>query len=273
MKLLVQGDDYGFTKGVTYGILDAIDNGVLRNTGMFPNMPIAPWAAEQWKAKDRSQACLGIDFNIVSGPSAAGAKSVPSLVDDKGEFIRSGARLKDPRFQTEEGRREMFPYDEVYREIRAQYDRFVALLGRKPGYLHGHSLMHEHYNEAIRQVSQEEGVPYSMDIQQKYGFSSLFQKMPHGGIPKNPAATKKVFDPMEQLSKTPLENFMKYADEFLKEDYVSFGGHPGFVDAELMSLTTLSLERMRDHEAVTSPVLKKWVEDNGVELITYYDLY
>ena len=126
MKLLVQGDDYGFTKGVTYGILDAIDNGVLRNTGMFPNMPIAPWAAEQWKAKERPQACLGIDFNIVSGPSTAAPKSVPSLVDDKGEFIRSGARLKDPRFQTEEGRREMFPYEEVYREIRAQYDRFVA---------------------------------------------------------------------------------------------------------------------------------------------------
>ena len=39
MKLLVQGDDYGFTKGVTYGILDAIDNGVLRNTGLFANMP------------------------------------------------------------------------------------------------------------------------------------------------------------------------------------------------------------------------------------------
>ena len=65
---------------------------------------------------------------------------------------------------------------------------------------------------------------------------------------------------------------MKYADEFLREAYVMFGGHPGFVDAELMGLTTLSLERMRDHEAVTSPALKQWVEDNGVELITYYDL-
>ena len=32
-----------------------------------------------------------------------------------------------------------------------------------------------------------------------------------------------------------------------------------------MGLTTLSLERMRDHEAVTSPALKQWVEDNGVE--------
>ena len=34
MKLLVQADDYGFTKGVTAGIIDAIENGFLRNTGM-----------------------------------------------------------------------------------------------------------------------------------------------------------------------------------------------------------------------------------------------
>lgn len=267
MKLLVQGDDYGFTKGVTYGILDAIDNGVLRNTGMFPNMPIAPWAAEMWKAKDRSHACLGIDFNIVSGPPAADPKSVPSLLDGKGEFIRSGARLKDPRFQTEEGRREMFPYEEVYREIRAQYDRFVALMGRKPGYLHGHSLLHEHYKEAIIQLSQEVGIPYSQNIQDRYGFSSIFEFKTLTG------AGKKEFDPMDQLSKTPLEDFMAHADHFLQKDYAMFIGHPGFVDAQLMGLTTLSLERMRDHEAMTSPVFKKWIQDNGVDLITYYDLY
>lgn len=272
MKLLVQGDDYGFTKGVTYGILDAIDNGVLRNTGFFTNMPIAPWAAEQFKAKERPQACLGIDFNIVSGPPAADPALVPSLVDGRGEFIRSGERVKDPRFRTEEGRREMFPYDEVYRELRAQYDRFLTLMGRKPGYLHAHSLPHEHYLEAIGQLSREEGVPYSESTWAKYGFTSLRDKRPQGGMPKDPAAVKKAFDPMAQLNKTPLEDFMTYADEFLGADYVLFAGHPGFVDGALMGLTTLSLERMRDHEAVTSQVLRQWVEDNGVELITYYDL-
>ncbi|MCI9402323.1 MAG: ChbG/HpnK family deacetylase [Oscillospiraceae bacterium] len=268
MKLLTQGDDYGFTKAVTYGILDAIENGALRNTGFFTNMALAPWAAEQWKAKEFEKACLGIDFNIVSGPPAADPKSIPSLVDDKGEFIRSGVRIRDPRFQTEEGRREMFPYEEVYRELRAQYDRYVALMGCKPGYLHGHSLSHEHYREAIAQLVKEEGVPFSHDIQEKFGFISLHTLVGRTGL----ASTKKVFDPMDQLNKTPLENFMAHADEFLKAEYVNMGGHPGFVDAELMGLTTLSLERMKDHEAQTSPILKKWIADNGVELITYYDL-
>ena len=61
-KLLVQGDDFGFTKGVTYGIVDAIDNGILRNTGLFANMPSATLAVSFMK--DRPHVCFGIDFNI-----------------------------------------------------------------------------------------------------------------------------------------------------------------------------------------------------------------
>ena len=43
-KLLTQGDDFGFTRGVTLGIVDSIDRGVLRNTGLFTNMPSAEFA-------------------------------------------------------------------------------------------------------------------------------------------------------------------------------------------------------------------------------------
>ena len=37
-KILFQGDDFGFTRGVTLGIVDSIDRGVLRNTGLFANI-------------------------------------------------------------------------------------------------------------------------------------------------------------------------------------------------------------------------------------------
>ncbi len=269
MKLLTQGDDFGYTKAVTLGIIDAIDNGVLRNTGIFTNMPAAVLAAEYIRNNDK--ACFGIDFNIVSGPSVCDPKDIPSLVDEEGQFIRSGVRVKDERFKTKEGRIAMFPYEEVYAEIRAQYDRFIELTGKKPGYLHGHSLPHENYNKAIQQISEEEGIPYSGDIREKYGFKSIHEVMM--GPSFDPANVKKVFDPTDQLAKDPLGNVLKYADHLLSGEYATVGGHPGFVDEELMQLSTLSLERMKDHAMMVSPVFKKWIEDNGVELITYYDLY
>ena len=101
MKLLVQGDDFGFTRGVTLGIVDSIDRGILRNTGLFTNMPSAPFAVSFMK--DRPHVCFGIDFNLVSGPSVSDPKTIRHLVDDNGEFIRSGVRLKDPRFPARPG--------------------------------------------------------------------------------------------------------------------------------------------------------------------------
>lgn len=267
-KLLVQGDDFGFTKAVTYGIIDAIDNGVLRNTGLFANMPAAQLAASLMK--ERPQVCFGIDFNIVSGPSVSDPHTIPHLVDDQGQFIRSKDRIKDPRFQTEAGRREMFPFEETYREIRAQYDRFLELTGQKPGYLHGHSLQHENYTEAILRLSEETGVPYSQQIKASFEFKSLFdlRRVEH----KDPAKTKKVFDPLAQLHKNPWQDVLTHEAYLLSGDYIEIGGHPGFVDDELMNLTTLSLERIKDHAMMTSVEMFQWIEKHEIELITYYDL-
>ena len=39
MKLLVQSDDFGITPAVSCGILEAIKKGIVRNTGLFANMP------------------------------------------------------------------------------------------------------------------------------------------------------------------------------------------------------------------------------------------
>lgn len=265
MKLLVQGDDYGFTKAVTAGMLEGIDHGVITCSGLFANVPNAEEAAKFMK--ERPNFCWGIDFNLVAGPSCANPKDIPHLVDKSGNFIRSSVTVQDIRWQSEEGRRKMFPYEECYKEVRAQFDRFVKLVGKKPGYLNGHSIGHENLTEAIRQLSKEENILYSNDVCEEKDFVWAID------IKKNEATTKKVFDPMAQVNRNPLKYFMDHAEEYLKHEYVLAGGHPGYVDAELFNLTSLSIERCRDLEMFLSPILKQWIQDNDVELISYYDLY
>ena len=110
MRLLVQGDDFGFTRGVTLGIVDSIDKGILRNTGLFTNMPSASFATTFMK--DRPNVCFGVDFNLVAGKPVSNPKDIPHLVDDNGYFIKSGIRVRDVLWQSEEGRRQLFPKDE-----------------------------------------------------------------------------------------------------------------------------------------------------------------
>lgn len=263
MRLITKGDDYGFTKAVTLGIIEGIDNGILRNTGLFTNMPAAKLAAQLMKG--REFACFGIDFNLVSGPCVSNPKDIPHLVDENGWFIRSGIRIKDPRWQTEEGRREMFPAEEVYREIRAQFDRFVELTGENPGYLNGHSLSYETFREAIHQLSEETGVMFSNDIIEKLNIKRY-------GTRRSTASKNKTFDPLEQLNKPVLQYVLEDSEEMLKSEYGMIGGHPGYVDAELLSLTSLSLERVRDLEMLTVPEIKKLIEENNIELVTFAQL-
>ncbi|MBP5280421.1 MAG: ChbG/HpnK family deacetylase [Erysipelotrichaceae bacterium] len=265
-KILFQGDDFGFTRGVTAGIVDSIDRGVLRNTGLFANMPSAAYAVSFMK--DRPQACFGIDFNLVSGPSCADPKLIPHLVDDEGNFIRSGVRTKDERWKSVEGRAELFPYEEVRTEILAQYNRFIELTGRKPEYLHEHSISSENYRKVIHELSVSEDIPYSSEIWRKLDMNGPMEKLFNFSM----ASQKKVFDPADQLNKDTVEQFFSIADEMLSKELNAFCCHPGYVDADLLSLTTLSLERAKDAQMMMSEKVKKWIEDNNVELITYRDL-
>lgn len=262
MKLLVQADDFGFTRAVTYGIMDCIDLGVVRNTGLFVNMPCAQFAASFMK--DRPHVCFGIDFNIVSGPCCADPSQIPHLVDEDGNFIRSSQRMKDPRIKSEEGRNAMFPYEEVYCELNAQYQRFMELTGKKPGYLHEHSLPVENYVKAIRQISKETGVLFSEGAITKYDIAMWLHN--------TQGTMKKEFDPLSQLQVRPFDKVLQNEEYLLSHEYAMIGGHAGYVDETLLHLSSLSLERFKDAQMLMSEQLKEWIKEHDVELITYTDL-
>ena len=266
MKLLVRGDDYGFSRGCTLGMLDAKENGILTCTGLFTNMPECEHAISLMP--NYPDLCFGIDFNIVSGPCVADPKLIPTLVDKDGNFILSRIKYQDPRFQTEEGKAELWPKDEVRIELKAQYDKYVRLVGKKPEYVHTHSIGRTvpTYYETVAEIGHENDVIYSHEIQDKFGFYSI----PVG--PNNHFNVKK-FDLEAQLNLDMVKKVMDHADELLKHEYVIIGGHPGFLDQVLLSgITTLSIERVKDHAMCISPIIKKWVKDNNITLISYRDL-
>ena len=265
MKLLVQASDYGFTRASTYGVIDSIDLGLVRNTGLFVNMPTAKFAIDLLKT--RTNVCLGLDFNITNGPCVSNPQKIPHLVDKEGNFIRSSVRVKDPRFQTEEGRREMFPYQECLLEMNAQYQLFLKLTGKRPGYLHDHSLSHENYTDTIRQLSKEYRVPYTRDIQEKYHFGSLGKKM----YPEAFAMNKEI-DYEKQIAKNPEKIFWENINEVMQYEYFILSGHAAYIDADLLELSSCSIERCKDAALCMSPRLTKWIEEYQIELITYNDL-
>lgn len=259
MKLIVQSDDYGFTKGVTYATHDAIRNGIITCTGLFANMPAAKEAVEL--LKDCSDICLGIDINVVSGHPCEKPDAIPSLVNsDTGEFIRSSDRQKDPRWMKED----LYPYDEVCAETEAQIRTFIELTGgKKPEYIHGHSIGESsgNYKGALHDVGVRYGIPFTRDV-----WAAL-------GVVRMKGVQQKSFEIQDQITIDSEENALRQLEELKNEEYVRIGGHCGFVDYDLIRYSTFTVVRSKDYIMYTSDRIKKWIREHQVELITYRELY
>lgn len=265
MKMIIQADDFGITKGCTYGIIEGIENGLIRNSGLFTNMPASLFAAEYMKK--HPDFCWGIDFNVVCGDPVSDPSLINSLVDANGHFLKSGKIISNPEFASEEGRRKMFPYEQCYREVRAQYDRFVKLCGFKPKYLNGHSIMHENLIDAFRKVGEEEHLNITFDF---WGHFNM-HLAPVEKNDRSTASLNKTFDAQEQLNCHPVNGILENSEQCLGYEYMVIACHPGYLDPELLDYTSLSIRRIREYEMVTSPKLISWVSDNAVELIRYED--
>ena len=266
MKLISKGDDYGFTRGVTLGIVDSIKRGWLRNTGLFANSQWAEYAVGFMK--DCPEACFGIDINLVAGRPCADPKDIPDLVDENGFLIRSTVRVQNPDWKTVEGKNSMMTYHDAFIETQAQIKRFIELTGHKPGYVGGHSLSSPDSNRAMADAAHELGCVMYSDLVEKYSIV----RIPTSDYSK--ASKEKVFDPADQLAKNPLGYVLAHGEETLKLEYGIIGGHPGYIDDELLSgITTLSLERVKDAAMWMSPELDKWIKENNVEVIRFDSLY
>jgi len=264
MKLLFQSDDYGITEGVTCGILKGIREGLIRNTGLFVNMPSSKFAAQQIKCYP--ECCLGVDINLVAGYPISSADQIPNLVKASGEFYASGEiRAKSNLVSSESLFNEMdndpFPLDELLIEVENQVLKFIELVGEKPKYIHPHSMMTPNISTALEKIAEKYEVPFSFNAYKKYNFHWVTNTW-------NP----KTF-PVEQQIRTNVEgNVLNVISEILDYECSILICHAGFVDEDLLRCSTYTIIRAKDLLMACSPSLKAFIETNHVELITYDDL-
>lgn len=264
-RLLMQSDDFGMTDGVTDGIIKAIEFGLIRNTGLFVNMPASYRAIEKIKDKD---VCLGIDINYVCGKPVSKTEQVPHMVDEDGFFYSSGSMASKSKllkmddlglvstFETDP-----YPYEEILLETENQVKKFIEMTGQKPEYMHLHSLMSENCYRAAKEVSNRYGIIHSLDVMKK-----------HPLLPGTFGAVKG--DYLEaQMEYDVVGNLMDNALPSMSEDETRmFVCHCGYVDYDLFENTSLTLRRVKDLSAMTNAKLKEYIEKQGIEIITYGDL-
>ncbi len=257
MKLLVQSDDYGITVAQAVGCIDGIRNGLIRNTGLFVNMP---WSSQcvEWIYPYLDQIAFGIDLNSSTGNSLLGYEQVPSLCHEDGSFLTS---RENRALDNEENNYDHIIYDDLRCEFEAQIRRFTELTGRLPDYLHPHAYMTETTKKVISDLAEKYQRPFSIRfVEEKY--KEKYAK----------TTWVKMGEPSVQIQ-SDLKSFLLNDEAgFLKKDFGYLVTHCGYVDGTIMRISSFNLVRMKDLEALTSSEVRQWADDNQIELVNFREL-
>lgn len=146
MRVLVNADDFGLTKGVTDGIIQAHTHGIVNTTTLMMNGLAVDYAVQQ--AKKHPSLRVGIHLVLTWGKPIS--NHVPDLVDAEGnfKFTKRYTELDTPNLE------------QVDKEWRAQMDAFKAS-GLPLHHIDSHHHIHgwEPVKDIVVQLAQDYGVP------------------------------------------------------------------------------------------------------------------
>lgn len=242
MKLIVNADDFGMSRGVNLGIIEAHKNGIVTSTTLMVTMPEVEQAL--LLARDCPNLGIGLHLNCTLGKPLTDCKS---LIKDSGEFYK-------PR---ENPNQALFDEEEIYREFSAQYDLFVRQVGRKPTHLDSHLYAHQVYSKAkaaALRLANEKGIAIR-EFQAEGYEPTVF----YGDFKYKEGET--IAELMEKLvGDTPI----------LNSETVELMCHPAYVDNALFTMSTYTIGRIKELDILTSEEAKSFVKKNNIELINFY---
>ncbi len=161
-KLIIHADDFGMTRGVTEGILKAIQDGCVTSTSCLINFPASDAALEQAK---NLQIDLGWHINLTLGRPICDSREIPSLVQKDGTFYP----LLPFILRSFMGR---IRSEDVEKEIEAQHQKFSQhgiSLSHADGHQHVHIL--PIVRDVVARFVSEKKIPFVRIPRELGGFS------------------------------------------------------------------------------------------------------
>jgi chitin disaccharide deacetylase len=292
-RLIVNGDDFGMSRGITDGIILAQRYGFLTSASLMANMPAAEYALERM-AKKAPALGVGVHLNICRGRPVLPPSEVASLVDANGEFFPPAQMIGKLWRGTAFG-------IEIEAEFRAQI-RWLKERGVAPTHADSHHHMHIYPAAAgpFARALAAEGIhcaraPRCSVWPKKGPFEAAFWSSaggPHeGGLARrllvqgyrsalqgiffhglDMPASRISFLSCDRRNLAALGEQWKAAIEHLPAGTFELACHPGLFERGFSETDAIHEQREEELRWLTDREWLDAVERSGVQLITYADL-
>lgn len=241
-KLVINADDFGYSKGVNLGIIEAYRHGVVSSTTMMVNMPGAAHAA----ALALAHPGLGVGIHLVLDCGVPVHSNVPSLVDETGHFYKMEELLEKAETH------------DIEKELNAQIEKFFSF-GLSPTHLDGHH--HVHGQEKIFPIVQLLAKEYRLPIRKVSADAN------HSSNWLLNTTQTFLYDFYgDELTPTSLIDLVKKSIHFETAEIMC---HPAYIDEAVLMGSSYNVQRARELAILTDPEVKQVIEKNHIELVTY----
>ncbi len=251
-RLIINGDDFGYSHAVNLGIAESHVRGVLTSTTLMANMAGTDHAVKL--SKEMPNLDIGIHLTLTCGKPIL-EKSVNSLVKEDGYFYGLGDFEKGMVNIDE---------DELYSEWKAQIDRLYSL-GVKLSHMDSHH--HIHTFEKPAKIAKVLSGEYNLPIRNcnraknnsEINFLDLFN---YGVIRDMDTKYRTVREQcFEIIESKILENI-----EFEKSEVMC---HPAFLDSPLLEGSSFNVARIREVDILRDPYMKELISKYDIKLCNY----
>lgn len=247
MKLIMNADDFGLTRGVNFGIIDAYQSGIVRSTTLMPGGAAFEHAVSL--AKENPGLGIGVHLTLTYGkPILSGHKT---LTDAAGNFLKlSMVESRDYKADP----------SEVEKEYIAQIEKVLAA-GLKPTHLDSHH--HTHMLDI--------NLPIFFKMAEKYNLPVRLRNQEQRGQ-KTEIKCPEKFEESFFGDTVSLEYLQKILIESNKAASIEVMCHPAYVDEPLYKGSSYNLPRTKELSVLTSEEIKIFINENKIELTNFTNI-
>ena len=278
-QLLVNADDFGLCRGVTDGILEGHQQGIVTSTSIMATGDAFAYAASQLPSNPKLN--VGVHLTLVEEGPACDPAQIPTLVQPDGRLPKNysalllGVVLGRVRLR------------DIERELRAQIEKCVAA-GLQPTHLDSHQHVHALPTlfKLVVRLAQEykiRGIRIPRDSTRWRGSrsGSFLQTAPKTGLcwlarydgralPQGLVACDQMVGLFDSGSLT--EDCLLQIIELLPEGTTELVSHPGRTDAETAKYSHWKYNWVTELKALTSTRVREALVARNVQLVSYRGL-
>ncbi|WP_026692366.1 chitin disaccharide deacetylase [Peribacillus kribbensis] len=242
VKVVINADDFGYSKGVNLGIIEAYQNGIVTSATLMANMPGAAHAA----ALALENPGLGVGVHLVLDCGSPVCDNVHSLMDERGTFLKASEIVSSGN------------PEEIERELSAQIEKVISF-GIKPTHFDSHHHIHGYEKTfgIVSRLAAKYAIPYR----------PVAEDLLEGSDPVHPGV--QYFSPDfygDDLSSDRLKEVLEKTRSYETAEIMT---HPAYLDEGILSGSSYNVQRVRELSILTREDWKPYLGAKNIELVTY----